>query len=137
MKGDYTLPYQLDSQLIQNVCATQSQYFNNYMFNLLDNELETEKAHRPRRDPKLLERDHLYVKYGPLGVCVNMREKYLDLVTISNWPALSVVIPQDNLGEVPQEVSDASSARKNQNIFRCHKCNSEYHLCNNCPVRKK
>jgi len=88
MKGGYALPYQLGSQLIQKVCATQSQYFNRSMFNLLDNALAIEKAHGPHRDPKLLEKDPLYVKYGPLGVCVNMREKYSDLVTINNWPAL-------------------------------------------------
>jgi len=124
MKGGYALPYQLGSQLIQKVCATQSQYFNRSMFNLLDNALAIEKAHGPHRDPKLLEKDPLYVKYGPLGVCVNMREKYSDLVTINNWPALSAVIPQANLGEVPQNMSESSGARKNPSGFKCHECDS-------------
>jgi len=136
MKGGYVLPYQLGSQLIQKVCATQSQYFNRSMFNLLDNALAIEKAHGPHRDPKLLEKDPLYVKYGPLGLCVDMREKYSDLVTINNWPALSAVIPQANLGEVPQNVSESSGGRKNPNGFKCHECDLEYHLRNNCPVKK-
>jgi len=131
------LPYQLGSQLIQQVCATHSQYFNCSMFNLLNNALAIEKAHGPHRDPKLLEKDPLYVKYDPLGVCVDMREKYSDLVTINNWPALSTVIPQASLGEVPQNVSESSGARKNSNGFNCHECDSEYHLRNNCPIKKK
>merc|ERR1740124_651011 len=84
MKGGYALPYQLGSQLIQKVCAIQSQYFNRSMFNLLDNSLALEKAHGPHRDPIFLEKDLLYIKNGPLGVYVDMREKYSDLVTINN-----------------------------------------------------
>jgi len=107
------------------------------MFNLLDNALAIEKAHGPHRDPKLLEKDPLYVKYGTIGVCMNMREKHSDLVTINNWPALSAVTPQANLGEVPQNVSELSGARKNPNGFKCHECDTEYHLRNNCPIKKK
>jgi len=103
------------------------------VINLLDSALSIEKAHGPHRDPNLLEKDPLYVKCGPLGVCVNMREKYSDLVTINNWPALSAVIPQANLGEVPQNISESSDP----NGFKCHECDSEYHLRNNCPVKKK
>jgi len=94
MKGGYALPYQLGSQLIQKVCATQSQYFNRSMFNLLDNVLAMEKSHGTHRDPNLLEKDPVYVKYSSLRVCVDMREKYSDLVTINNWPVLSAVIPE-------------------------------------------
>ena len=36
MKGGHSLPYHIDSQVIQKVCATQSHYFNRSMFNLLD-----------------------------------------------------------------------------------------------------
>ena len=107
------------------------------MFNLLDNALAMEKAHGPHRDTTFLEKDPLYVKYGPLGVCVDMREKYSDLVTINNWPALSAVIPQVNLGEVPQNMSESSGARENPNRFKCHECDSECHLRNDCPDRKK
>merc|ERR1740124_543295 len=58
-------------------------------------------------------------------------------MTINNLPALSTVIPQANLGEVPQNMSESSGARKNPNRFKCHECDSEYHLRNNCPVKKK
>jgi len=49
--------------------VTQSQYFDRSMFNLLDQTLAMKKAHGPHRDPKLLEHDPGYVKYGTLG-CV-------------------------------------------------------------------
>jgi len=107
------------------------------MFNLLDKVLAIEKAHGPHRDTKLLEKDPLYVKYGPLGLCVDVREKYSDLVTINNRPAHSAVIPQDNLGELPQNLSEPSGSRKKSNEFKCYECDSEYHRRNNCPVKKK
>ena len=53
MKGGYALPYQLDYQVIQKVCVTESQYFNQSIFNLLDNVLTMENAHGPHRDPKI------------------------------------------------------------------------------------
>ena len=51
------------------------------MFDVLDGSLSMEKAHGPHRDPKLLESSPDYKEYGPLGVCVKMREAYSDLVT--------------------------------------------------------
>ena len=69
------------------------------MFNLLNQTLAIKKAHGSHRDPKLLGRDLVYVKYGPLrGGGVDMQEKFLDLVIINNWPAFSAVIPESNLG---------------------------------------
>jgi len=73
MKGGHSLPYQIDSQVIQKVCATQSHYFNRSMFNLLDQTLAMEKVHGPHRDPKMLECDPGYVKYGPLGVRLTLK----------------------------------------------------------------
>jgi len=140
MKGGYSLLYQLGSQVIQKVCATQSQYFNLSMFNLLDRTLSMEKANGPHRDTKILERDPGYAKYGPLGVCINIQEKYSDLVTINNWPAISAVIPESNLGAVglqmPPDRSD-ENGREDLNGYLCYECNSKYHLRNNCPVKKK
>jgi len=74
MKGGYALPYQLGSQIIQKVCNTQSLYFNRTMYDLLDHALALERGHGPHRDPKLLDKDTNYNKYGPLGLCVAMRE---------------------------------------------------------------
>ena len=95
---------------------------------------------KARRDPKLLECDPVYIKYGPLGMCINMRAKYSDLVTINNWPAFSAVIPESSLGAVgPQIPPDRSdeNGRENPNGDRYHECNSKYYLWNNCPVKKK
>ena len=99
-----------------------------------------EKVHGPHRDPKMLECDPGYVKYGPLGVCIGMREKYLDLVTINNLLALSAVVTESNLGAVgPQMPPDWSdkNGRENPNGYQCHEYNSKYHLRNICPVKKK
>ena len=110
MIGGYSLPYKLGYQAIQKLCATQSQHFNRSILIFLNQTLAMEKVHDPHCYPKLLERDPGYVKYGPLGVYINMREKYSDLVTINNWPALSAVISESNLRgvglQMPPDWSD-------------------------------
>jgi len=71
---------------------------------------------------------------------LNMLEKYSDMVTINNWPALSAVIPEANLGEVPKlssDQSDSNSLQKTLNGYRCYECNSEYYLRDNCSKQKK
>ena len=73
MKGGYALPYQLGSQFLHRVCATQSLFFNRSMFNLFDKALVLEKCHGPHRDPKLLESATDCENYGPLALCVAMR----------------------------------------------------------------
>ena len=98
MKDGYELPYQLGSKLITKVCGTQSLYFDQSMYNVLDKALGMEKAHVPHRDPKFLLSSLEYKEYGPLGVCIKMREAYSDLVTTKQWPALRVIIPSANLG---------------------------------------
>ena len=98
--------------------ATQIPYFSCSMFSLLENVLAMEKLHGPHRDPKILEKDASYVKYGPLGICIDMREKYSDLVTINNWPALSAAILQGNLGEVnsnKESTETSDGPKKNRN----------------------
>ena len=132
MMGSYALPYQLGSQLVRKVCDTQSTYFNRTMFNLLDSVLAMEKSHGPHRDPKLLEKVSGYSKYGPLGVCKEMREQYADQVRLKTWPALAPSIPTANLGTFHDSLS-RDSAKKNPNGYRCHICGSEYHLKWNCP----
>ena len=81
------------------------------MFNLLDKVLEMEKADGPHRDPKLLEISPNYSKFGPIGVCINMREQYGEQVKIKSWSALSATIPQSNLGNF-QERSGKESQKK-------------------------
>ena len=102
------------------------------MYNLLDNVLRMEKAHGPHRDPTLLERTSGYTLYGPLGICVSMRESYSDLVSTKQWPALTATIPSSNLGYV-QDKSGSEGKHKNPNGMKCHICGSEYHLKFKCP----
>ena len=129
MKGGYALPYQLGSQILQKVCNTQSLYFNRTMYNLMDHALKLEKDHGPHRDPKLLEASANYSTYGPLGLCVAMRENYSDLVTVSQWPALATTLPASNLGEI--KLPDIP--KKNFKDMKCHICGSEFHLKADCP----
>ena len=136
MKGGYALPYQLGSKLINKVCATQSLYFNRTMYNLLDHALAMEKRHGPHRDPKLLENDPEYPKYGPLGICVTMRENYSELVTTDQWPALKQSVPAGNLGAVPEQPSAVIEPKKNHNGMKCHICGSEYHFKAQCTTLK-
>jgi len=70
------------------------------MYNLFDKVLKMEKAHGPHRDPKLLEHTPGYKLYGPLGICVSMRESYLDLISTKQWSALIATLPSSNLGYV-------------------------------------
>jgi len=129
--GNYVFPYQLGSQLGREVCETQSTYFSRTMFSLLDKVLAMGKYHGPHRNPKLPENITDYVKFGPLGICVKMREQYADLVLLKSWPTLAPKITTADLGEV-----DNSIRKKNPNEYRCHICGSEYHLKYTCPEAK-
>ena len=103
------------------------------MFNLLDHALKMEKDHGPHRDPKLLENETSYTKYGPLGLCVVIRERYSDLVTTGQWPALAEKIPNptSNLG-----AANVNESQKNANGMKCHIYGSEFHLRANYPKRE-
>ena len=105
------------------------------MYNILDKALVMEKEHGPHRDPKLLERSANYKEYGPLGVCVKMREAYSDLVTTKQWPALAASIPAANLGSVTEDDRDP---RKNSNGRKYFYCGSVFHLrgYSDCPKKK-
>ena len=126
MKDGYALPYQLGSNIVTKMCGTQSLYFNRSMYNVLDRVLAMEKAHRPHRDPKALEKSGDYNEYGPLGTCVKMRECYSNLVTAKQWPALAATIPSANLGSATGD-NDAGP-HKNPNGRKYHDCESNYHF---------
>jgi len=115
VKGGHCLPYQLGSTLILQVYKTQSDYFNRSMFNLLDKELEMEKAHGPHRNTKFLDSLSRYSKFGPIGVCIHMREQYGEQVKSKSWPALTATIPQGNLENV-QEGSEKESQKKQERL---------------------
>ena len=136
IKVEYALPYQLGSKLINDACATQSLYINRTVHNLLDHALVMEKRHGPHRDPKLLENDPEYPKYGPLEICVAMRVNYSELVTTDQWPALKQSVPAGNLGVIPEQPSAVIEPKKNHNSMKCHICGSEYHFKAQCPTLK-
>ena len=51
------------------------------MFNVMDHVLAMKKSHGSHRDPNALEKAAEYKEFGPLGICVKMRERYSYLVT--------------------------------------------------------
>ena len=136
IKDSYALPYQLRSKIITKICSTQSLYINRSMYKVLDKSLAMEKSHGPHRDPKGLELSTDYKEYGPLGLCVKMRELYSNLVTTKQQPAVSATIPEGNLGSAT--TNSDTSPRKNSNGRTCHDVESEYQFKGHpdCPKYK-
>ena len=102
------------------------------MYSILDKVLAMEKSYGPHRDPKLFESDPDYNKFRPLSICVEIRERYSDLVVIEDWPALSERVLEGNMG-VYTEHLNKNCRKKNQNEYCCHHSGSGYHLKPNCP----
>ena len=126
MEGGYNLSYQLGSKLDRKVSNTQSNYFNRCIFNLLDKLLEIDCKHGSHRDPKLLDNDASYPKYGHVSLCTTMRKEYGESIKINAWTKL----PQGHLGESTDTV-------KNRNGMKCYKCDFEYHLFFDFSERRK
>ena len=82
------------------------------MLNLLDKVLEMEKAHGPHRNPKLLESLPNYSKFGPIGVCIHMRDQYGKEFKIKSWISLVSTTPQVNIGNVQK-----SSGKESQKMI--------------------
>ena len=74
------------------------------------------------KDPKLLLADPQYDKYGPVGCCSFLQEKYVIHFTQKRWTALSET-PSIDIREAPI-----------QHFLRCFNCNSVEHLRNECPA---
>ena len=74
MQGDYALPVNTGSKLIQKVTKTSCEYFNRKMYTLLD-EVKTLEHEYKLSDPKTLTKDDpKYAKFGPLvGVIATLQ----------------------------------------------------------------
>ena len=121
MQGDYALPVNTGSKLIQKVTKTSCEYFNRKMYTLLD-EVKTLEHEYKLSDPKTLTKDSKYAKFGPLGVIATLQAAHGALLSELDWPALATKLPEANL-----------SMNTSANTRTCYRCGSGDHLSRNCP----
>ena len=72
MQGDYALPINTGSKLIQKVTKRSCEYFNGKMYNLLD-KVKALNHNYKLSDPKTLTKDSKYDKLGPLGMTATLQ----------------------------------------------------------------
>ena len=129
MLGDYALPVNTGSRLLNKVTKTSSEYFNRKMFTLLDTVKEMEHMYK-LSDPRALTRDANYVRLGPLGIIATLQEAYGTLMSEHDWPALATKLPQsNNATKIKGEPRENTSHK----CFRCKK----NHLLKDCPLKKE
>ena len=121
MQGDYALPVNTGSKLIQKVTKTSCEYFNRKMYTLLD-EVKTLEHEYKLSDPKTLTKDSKYAKFGPLGVIATLQAAHGALLSELDWPALATKLPEANL-----------SMNTSANTRTCYRCGSGDHLSCDCP----
>ena len=121
MQGDYALPVNTGSKLIQKVTKTSCEYFNRKMYTLLD-EVKTLEHEYKLSDPKTLTKDPKYAKFGPLGVIAILQAAHGALLSELDWPALATKLPEANL-----------SMNTSANTRTCYRCGSVDHLSCDCP----
>ena len=121
MQGDYALPVNTGSKLIQKVTKTLCEYFNRKMYILLD-EVKTLEHEYKLSDPKTLTKDSKYAKFGPLGVIATLQAAHGALLSELDWPALATKLPEANL-----------SMNTSANTRTCYRCGSVDHLSCDCP----
>ena len=92
MQGDYALPVNTGSKLIQKVTKTLCEYFNRKMYILLD-EVKTLEHEYKLSDPKTLTKDSKYSKFGPLGVIATLQAAHGALLSELDWSALATKLP--------------------------------------------
>ena len=119
MKGGFSLPTDLGSTLLMKASKTGTELFNRQVMDQYTLADSLERNYE-MKDPKLLLADPGYEKYGPVGCCSFLQEKYAILFTQKRWTVISE-IPSIQVHEV-------------QHILRCFHCNSTEHLRNECPA---
>ena len=95
MQGDYALPINTGSKLIQKITKTSCEYFNQKMYTLLD-KVRTLEPDIKMSDPKTLTKDPKYAKLGPLGIIATLQAAHGALLSELDWPALASKLPEAN-----------------------------------------
>ena len=119
MKGGLSLPTDLGSTLLMKASKTGTELFNRQVMDQYTHADALERLYK-MKDPKLLLADPGYDKYGPVGCCSFLQEKYTILFTQKRWTDLSDS-PSIKINEAPH-------------ILRCFNCNSADNVLNECPA---
>ena len=88
MKGGFSLPTDLGSTLLMKASKTGTELFNRQVMDQYTHADALERLYE-MKDPKLLLANPGYDKYGPVGCCSFLQEKYAILFTQKRWIALS------------------------------------------------
>ena len=136
MQGEYALPVNTGSRLLQKVTRTSCEEFNRKVFNLLDFVKTMEHKYKVL-DPRSLLLDKDYHQYGPVGVISTLQQIHGRLLSDHDWPALATQLPESNhadahsgRGSRPGSSSSGADERK------CFRCKGP-HLIKDCPLKKK
>ena len=87
MKGGFSLPTDLGSTLLIKASKTGTELFNRQVMDQYTMSDSLERRYE-MKDPKLLLADPDYDKYGPVGCCSFLQEKYAIIFTQKRWTAL-------------------------------------------------
>ena len=123
MQGDYALPINTGSKLIQKVTKTSCEYFNQKMYTLLD-KVRTLEHDIKLSDPKTLTKDPKYAKLGPLGIIATLQAAHGALLSELDWPALASKLPEANA-----LINSVQSGITSQT---CYSCGGNHLVCD-CP----
>ena len=131
MNTGYAMEVTVGLKMLRKITNTSNDYFNRKVYNLLDKARELEIKYN-LKDPKLMKKDPLYSKFGPIGLCGEVTRFYSQFIKDGDWPALKADLPQGNLGGA---TPNPNGGRKNKNGKKCFQCGSEFHLYDKCPHR--
>ena len=126
MDGAYAMPVNIGSTLIRKVSTSSCQYFNRTIFGHLDKARQMESMYKIK-NPMLLKADHLYSRYGPIGICGLLQDEYSKLFAEHEWPALAPIIPSNVEANAGKVIGD--SKKKGA----CFECGSTDHYRDTCP----
>ena len=89
-RGAYNLHKNLGMNIILKVYKNSSDIFNWNILNYYANNNELETMY-DLKEPRIKENNNSYTKYGSVGVCVYLQDKYGKCFKNSCWPALTKI----------------------------------------------
>ena len=125
MQGNYALPVNTGSNLIQKVTKTSSEYFNHKMYAILD-KVKTLEHEYKLADPKTLTKDAKYPQYGPLGIIATLQAAHGSLLSELDWPALANKLSEANA------TPNVDNATTTLTTHTCFHCGRDHMICD-CP----
>lgn len=136
LQGDYVLPRQLGSAILEKFSKTSSEYFNRKVFSLLDQAKIMGRKYK-LTNPRFIQADPLYSTLGPLAIVATLQQEHSTMLEDLGWPALDLKLPSGNAAPALHDVDTITTDRgKNSDGRICYICNSEWHLANTCSKRR-